>query len=448
MYGANTGIGSQKDVGVSAAALAEFSNRMIVSEATDFPGPAASDAAVRATLIVLINNLAGGRTGVRALLIERLLELFAAPHLPTIREDTSFGTADLTPLSQLSLGVLGLSLDQRPPALGARFDLAPKESVSLIDNNSFALGSGALALAEAERLLTAFDLAAATALEGFRGGLAAHTEEAAGGFRGRGQARSRFNLFQALDGSRLHESGQARFLQDPLSFRSITQIHGAAYETWYWTRQQFEVEINASTDNPLVDLESEKIFTSSSMVSLLPALSLDALRQALAKTAIQSMERALKLQSPPFTGLPVGLAEPGAADGGILSINLNYIGSARMGSLLAAAAPVFLHYVGHTADGVEDVTSLLPLSVAQTNTLIDRAWEAVALEMAIAVWAIARRGLSPQTLGSGPRCVYESLLPRLHIGEEGTRLFTLRPIVDELRNGGLVARSLSNSFKE
>ncbi len=94
---------------------------------------------------------------------------------------------------------------------------------------------------------------------------------------------------------------------------------------------QFEGEINASVDNPLVDLASGELFTSSSMVSLLPALSMDALRQALAKVAMQSMERALKLQSPPFSGLPVGLAAEGAADGGVLSLNLNYIGSARMG---------------------------------------------------------------------------------------------------------------------
>lgn len=440
MYGANTGIGSQKDVEVSAAALAEFSNRMIISEATDFPGPPAPQAAVRATLVVLLNNIAGGRTGVRPELVRRLLELFASPNLPTVREDTSFGVADLTPMSQLSLALLGLSLDEQRPPLAGRFSLAPKESVSLIDNNSFALGSGALVLAEVERLLSAFDLAAATALEGFRGGLKAHLEQAAGGFRGRGQARSRYNLLQALVGSSLHEPDAARFLQDPLSFRSITQIHGAAYEVWYWTTQQFETEINSSVDNPLVDLESRQIFPSSSMVSLLPAFSLDALRQALAKVALQSMERALKLQSPPFSGLPVGLAEEGAADGGILSINLNYIGSARMGSLLAAAAPVALHYVGHTADSVEDVTSLLPLSVTQTRTLIDRAWEAVALEMAIAVWAIARRGIAAHTLGAGPRGVFQALLPQLHIGDEGKRIFNLRPIVNELRHGSLVGR--------
>ena len=188
-------------------------------------------------------------------------------------------------------------------------------------------------LAEIERLLGAFDLAAATALEGIRGGLRAHTESAAGR-AAPGQDRCRQNLLMALAGSRLHQPDQARFLQDPLSFRSITQIHGAAYEAWDWARGQFEAEINAAADNPLVDLASGELVTSSSMVSLLPALSMDALRQALAKVAIQSMERALKLQSPPFSGLPVGLAAEGAADGGVLSLNLNYIGSARMGSLI------------------------------------------------------------------------------------------------------------------
>ena len=173
IYGTNTGIGSQKDVEVADENLADFSNRMIVSEASDFPGPPIPDPAVRAALVVLINMVAAGRTGMRPALVQRLLQLYAAPRMPTVRADTAFGTADLTPLSQLSLALLGKSLDDRAPVLPTPFDLAPKESVSLIDNNSFALGDGALVLSQVERLLGAFDLAAAAALEGFRGGLRA-----------------------------------------------------------------------------------------------------------------------------------------------------------------------------------------------------------------------------------------------------------------------------------
>ena len=59
--------------------------------------------------------------------------------------------------------------------------------------------------------------------------------------------------------------------------------------------------------------------------------------------------------------------------------------------------------------------------------------------MTIAVWAIARRGLAPESLGRGPRAVFDALLPLLHIGEEGTRVFDMQAIVEKVR-GGTLAR--------
>ncbi len=434
IYGATTGIGSQKDVTVAEAQLATFSNRMIIMESTEFPGPAFPEPVVRAALSILINMMARGGTGVRPALVERLLSLYACDRTPLIRRDTSTGAADLTALSQLSLALLGRSLDDSAPLLPTPFNLAPKESVSLIDNNSFALGHGSLVLAEVDRLLRAFDLAAATALEGLRGGIRAHMAGAAGGRYGNGQTRSRANVLAALEGSTLHRPGEARFLQDPMSFRTVTQVNGAAYEALAWAKMHFEAEINSTADNPIVDLDDGELYTSASMASPLQVLAMDSLRQMLAKVAGQSFERGLKLQSPPFTDLPVGLAEDGAADGGIVSINLHYIASARMGTLLAAAAPVMLHYVGHMSDSVEDLSTLTPLSVTQTETVIERCWEIAAVEMAVAVWAINRRRLDISRLGQGPRAVYEQVRPLLPIGQEGERVFDVRPIVAWLRS--------------
>jgi histidine ammonia-lyase len=116
--------------------------------------------------------------------------------------------------------------------------------------------------------------------------------------------------------------------------------------------------------------------------------------------------------------------------------------------LLAAAAPVLLHYVGHTADGVEDVTSLLPLSVTQTETVVERAWEAIALEMSIAVWAMMRRELPLTDLGAAPRLIYQTLQPLLRIGEEGRRVFDMRRIVETVRSGRLVEQCLSMAAGE
>jgi histidine ammonia-lyase len=442
IYGTTTGIGSQKDVSVDAGHLSAFGDRMIVSEATDYPGPAYDTRTVRAALLVLINNMASGRAGVRVELVEALIDLVAGSNLPMIRRDASFGAADLTPLAQLSLHLLGRSLDDGASSTPRAPRLAAKESTSLIVSNSFALGDAALALSEASRLLEAFDLAAACSCEGLRADVEPFQEGAAGGHTGSGQRRARDNLHRLLSGSKLWDKDAARFLQDPLSFRGITLIHGAGYETWQWAKAQVEMEIGATHDNPMVDLEGQRLLTSSSMTPLTPVLALDCLRQALAKLAVLSMERSLKVQSPPFSGLPVGLAGEGQADGGILSINLHYVAAARLGSLTAAAAPVLLNYIGLLADGVEDVTTLFPLSVAQTWTVIDRAWEIVALEIAVGVWAMARRQLARPDLGAGPGLAYDALLPKLHIGEEGNRIFDMKSIVDTVRHSELLERAL------
>lgn len=446
VYGATTGIGSQKDVAVETGAIGGFGNRMIVSEATDAPGDAFPSRVVRGALLVLCNNLSHGRSGVRPLLAQALLELLASPSLPEVRRDCAFGVADLTPLSQLILPLIGRSLDAKDDPAGAGMALAAKESVSLIDNNSFALAEAAILLGDVQELLEAFDAAAAVACEGFRAGLQPHTT-AAGGARNAGGDAARANLFALLRHSALHRPGTARFLQDPLSFRSITQVHGAAYEALRWATSQVQGEIDAAVDNPLVDFDTATLCPSASMVSLLPTLALDCLRQALAKVAVTSHERSLKLQTPAFSGLPVGLAADGAADGGVLSINLHYIGAARLGILTAAAAPVLLHYIGHTADGVEDVSTLLPQSVAQTSTVVARAWELATLELIVGVWAVDRRGLESSNLGVGAQLIHEALLPRLHIGREGIRIFDFAGIVDMVRQTRLCRQALQ-SFEE
>jgi histidine ammonia-lyase len=439
IYGTTTGIGSQKEAHVGGAELAAFSDRMIVSEATLAPGEDFPVSIVRGALLLLCHNFARGTSGVSLELADGLLEMLRGAALPRVRRDTAFGAADLTPMAQLALPLIGrrrVAADLMRPAASV---LKPKESLSLIDNNCFSLAEAAHVLHESRLLLNAFDAAAALACEGFRAGLVPHTEAAGGGVRSAGQTRARRNLFALLEGSALHAPGAARFLQDPLSFRSITQVQGAAYESLDWATLQVETEINTATDNPLVDFATQTLQPSASMMSFLPPLALDMLRQALAKVAVTSHERGLKLQSPPFSGLPVGLTAPGAADGGVLSINLHYIGAARLGTLSAAAAPVLLTYIGHMADGVEDVATLLPLSVTQTRTVLERAWELAVLEMIVGVWAIHRRALPLQSLGKGVRLLVERLLPQLHVGEEGVRLFDLAAIVEDVRGTPLIA---------
>ena len=438
IYGATTGVGALKGAKVDPASIANFYQRLLTSEAIGIPGPAYAPAVVRAAIVVLINNFAAGRTGVRPLLVKALLGLLARTELPVVPAGTSFGTADLCALSRLALALVGPEAPE-----SERIQLAAKEAVSLIDNNSFGLAHAGLALVEAQRIAAAFDAVAALSLEGFRANLSAHGEAAARGTRQRGQARSRRHLSAMLEGSALWQPGVARNLHDPLVFRSITQTNGALREALGWACAQIEEAINESADNPLVDFEGRVLVTSSSMVITLPTLALDALRQAFARAAQQSCERLVKLQSAQFSGLPSGLAPDDDPHGGLNNLNVSHVASAQLAGLLDAASPVLLHSVPQVAEGIEDVASHLPLAAAKTQQTCAMAWTLLACEAIVAVWAIDRRRIDSSTLGGGVRALYDDIRPLLPIGLEGLHAFDVSQTCDVLRSSRVLDELMS-----
>jgi histidine ammonia-lyase len=52
--------------------------------------------------------------------------------------------------------------------------------------------------------------------------------------------------------SGLWEPGAARYLQDPLTFRCVPQLHGAARDALRFVEAQLAIELNAHQGNPLV----------------------------------------------------------------------------------------------------------------------------------------------------------------------------------------------------
>jgi histidine ammonia-lyase len=230
-YGINTGVGSEKGRRVDPAEFATFNRRIIIGEATNMPGSNFEAGIVRGALVVLANNAATGRLGVRPALVERLLALFAAPALPLVRSGTSGGMADLSPLAQLSLAVIG---EDRPHSIESpaeRFDLAAKEAVSLINCNAFLLSHAAIVLETSTQLAEAFDLATAFSLEGFRGNLNYLRKGFGPNLGNPWQIKSASRIADALDGSALWSPAEWRNLHDPLSFRCAQRVNGALIPT-------------------------------------------------------------------------------------------------------------------------------------------------------------------------------------------------------------------------
>ena len=155
VYGLTTGVGAHKRVAVDVADTVHFNDLLLKSHLVA-QGPKAPADVVRAALLRMVNGFAKGTGGVRPELVERLLETLNSGRIPAVRTLGSVGQADLAPLADLAVGSIG--------------DLAPigKETLSLVDQNSFSTAITALAIADATRLMDAFDAAGAFDLEALR----------------------------------------------------------------------------------------------------------------------------------------------------------------------------------------------------------------------------------------------------------------------------------------
>lgn len=438
-YGITTGVGSQKDFAVDPATAAAYNARLVAAHATRVPGPTLPAEAVRGAMIFLANQFANGLSGVSPELVELIVAAINGAAMPEIDGSGSVGASDLVPNAQLAHWLLN-----RPQAKQLGLP-RPKETLSLINNNAVSLAQGALALASAERLIAAFDLAAAAALEGFRGNLGAISEAANRAHKRPGQRRSAERLRNLLGQSRLWKEGEARLLQDPLSFRCVSQVHGAAAEVFASAASIWNSELNSVNDNPIIDQETAGAVSNGNMDTTRLTLAADHLRQALGKICDLAGERVHKQQWPAFTGLPTGLAEEGGAVGGVQFLNLGHITASLVTSVKIWARPSLLNSVGQVADGVEDTASHALHAVHDLIRVVDAGWKIAGLELMIALWAMKRRRLRKADLGRGIRPAMDIMGEMLPIGREGDAIFDIAPLIAELQSGALLERVLTEA---
>lgn len=245
-YGITTGVGSQKDFVVSEDEIAAYNLRLVNAHATRIPGPLLAPVVVRAALIIMINEFAQGHSGVSPQLLDTMIAACNDNEMPQIDASGSVGASDLVPLAQMAVWLLNLD------AAKAQGLPKAKETLSLINHNAVTLSLGALAVVELKKQLALFDLVGAVTLEGFRGNLGAMSEAVNLVHKRPGQRTSAARMRHHLRGSKLWSPDAARFIQDPLSFRTLTQVHGAIGEAADRMETIWDQELNTVNDNPII----------------------------------------------------------------------------------------------------------------------------------------------------------------------------------------------------
>ncbi len=403
-YGLTTGFGAQKRVAVDPADVSRF-NRSQIQDHRAGQGPPAPDDVVRAAMLSLANLFAGGTTVARPELADAIIDALNDGCLPRVHLHGSIGVSDLTAMADIADGVI------------ADRELLAGEALALLNNSAFGTALAALALFDATRLLDAADVAGALSLEGFAANLSVLRDGIEATRPHPGFVSTLARTRSLLEGSFLWRDGEARNLQDPLTFRSAVAVQGVGREALDQALGTLAIELNAAQGNPLVDLEAGRIVSVPGYESLPLAAALDYVRVALASVLMAAAERAVKLLDTPWSGLPTGLSvDPARPDLG-LSIH------AITAQSLAAEASLLAHPVSYTvvstsgAEGIEDRATLLPLSARRLEAMVELGEGVIAIEALVAVQAIDLRGRGP--LGRGTSTAHALIRERIPFAPHG-----------------------------
>jgi len=404
-YGVTTGVGVRKRVRMDEAQLESFNRRLILDHLVAV-GPPVADEVVRATLLRLANGFAKGTAGVRLELAELVVEALNDDRLPRVRSLGSPGQSDLAPMADLAHGLIG------------GFALQAREGLALINNSSFSTALAALALADALRLLDAVTVVSALELEGLAGNVAALHPEVARTRPYPGIARAIADLHAVLECSYLWQPRAARNLQDPLSFRNLAQILGAAQDALGFARAQLAIELNASQENPLL-IASEGRMVSVGNFEMLPlSAALDVARIGLAPVLTSANERMVKLLQAPHTGLTDGLQPHEVEHENALS-EFAWTGQALAPEARLLAQPVSIEVASSSqAEGVEDRVSMAPLAARRTAEMVGLGEHLLSVSVLVACQAVELRGSRPLGAGTGRLfCMVRERMPFVGAGD-------------------------------
>ena len=307
IYGITTGFGSLCDISVGHDELARLQRNLVMSHACG-TGERVPSEIVRLMLLLKIQSLSYGHSGVQLETVERLIEFFNRGILPVVYQQGSLGASgDLAPLAHLSLPLLGLGEVEyrgavRPAAgvlgeLGLTpIELASKEGLALLNGTQFMSAYGVWAVIRAGRLSEWADRIGAISLDAFDGRIEPFAEAVHRIRPHAGQLATARRFRELLEGSELIARPK-RHVQDPYSFRCIPQVHGATKDALHYVEGVIATEINSTTDNPTVFPEEDTIVSAGNFHGQPLALALDFLAIALAELGNISERRTYKLIS-------------------------------------------------------------------------------------------------------------------------------------------------------
>jgi histidine ammonia-lyase len=325
IYGINTGFGSLYNKVISDENLGLLQKNLVMSHACG-TGDEVPEEITRLMLLLKIQSLSYGHSGVQVETVQRLADLYNNDILPVVYTYGSLGASgDLAPLAHMSLPLLGMGevnvKGERKMASEVMkqmgwepIDLKSKEGLALLNGTQFMSAYGVYLCMRVFKLSSLADIISALSLEAFDGRIEPFHELIQQIRPHQGQLVTARRIRWLLDGSELINRPKAH-VQDPYSFRCIPQVHGASKDSINYVAYVFRNEINAVTDNPTIFPDEDLIISAGNFHGQPLALALDNLAIAMSEMGNISERRTYQLVGG-ARGLPPFLvANPGLNSG-------------------------------------------------------------------------------------------------------------------------------------
>lgn len=419
VYGVTTGFGALASTRIDREDATRLQVGLLRSHATGVGDPVPAPI-VRAMLVLRARTLAQGHSGIRPLVVERILELLARDLLPVVPGRGSVGASgDLAPFAHLMLPLIGegeIMVDGSPapagPVLSAHgldpLQLEPKEGLSLLNGTEGMLAWGIVGLARCRRLARAADITCALSIEALMGS-ARPFEARIHALRPHpGQAASAANIGRLIDGSGIGASHRDDFIhavQDAYSLRCAPQVHGAARDVMAFAADVFTREAGSVVDNPIVFPDSGDVVSGGNFHGQPLAFALDFLTVAATELASISERRVDRILDPDRSfGLPAFLAAvPGLESGLMLT---QYTAAALVAEARVLSHPASVESIP-TSGSQEDHVSMGWGAGRKLHDVLDLATPVVAIEALCAAEGVEHR--APLRPGTGTGAVLERI---------------------------------------
>ncbi|MCC5945078.1 MAG: histidine ammonia-lyase [Bernardetiaceae bacterium] len=327
IYGINTGFGFLCNTQISKADIQTLQRNLVESHACG-TGARVPNPIVKLMLLLKIQSLAYGHSGICLATLERLCDFYNHNMLPVIFEQGSLGASgDLAPLAHLALPLLGLGKiwyegkDYESAAILAQkgwqpLDFQAKEGLALINGTQFMNAYALHILLEGRKLLDWADKIGALSLDVFDGRIEPFWKHSHQIRKQKGQAQTAARILEYLEGSELMQQDKIH-VQDPYSFRCMPQVHGASRDALNYCYEIIERELNSVTDNPNIFPDENLILSAGNFHGQALALSLDFMAIAMAEIASIS-ERRLYLLINGERNLPTMLIQNSGLNSGLM----------------------------------------------------------------------------------------------------------------------------------